>query len=173
MNKENIVHLFVALTMFAMIVLVALNIKLVLAASLLILFNILIKWYKRLAIPIEIEVVTFGVVIFTIVYGFAVGVLFALICSFLGDHFNRGMNINTVIMTLGYVMGAVLTALLPIESVAVMGIFVTLIVNVYLLLAYQFISFNPLSNLSYSISNIIVNVYLFTKLAHVVMSVLI
>ncbi len=122
-------------------------------------------WRAFSSLPLEIEVMTLGSVVVTLLFGVKAGILLAVLGTFLSSHFSRGISIYTPMMASGYVLAAVFALFVSPANIIMGGIIISLLVNAYFVIIFQLVGYTLLENIVYSISNIILNTLLFVKIA--------
>jgi len=135
--------------------------------SIFIVVNMIIASYKRfLKIPVEIELLTLGIVVSTYRYGIKAGLVVAILGGILS--FIVGLNFSpfSFPMLLGYMITALVSYQFRYFNISVIGILATLASNAFIFTIYHFVfDYDIFKNLSFSISNIIINSILFLNLA--------
>lgn len=165
----SITHILttVGIVAFLLLVVGSAAIKNLFVCMIFIFLCIVIRFYKRVVpnLPIEVELVTFTIVVLATTLGFwyAIfgGILGFLASEFFNNHINKYMP-----MSIGfYIVMAFAASILP-GSVVIVGIMTTIINNSSQLLFYQVIGgFSTVENVLYSITNIVFNLFMFLKIA--------
>lgn len=139
--------------------------QLLLVGLAMVLLNIIVRAYKRLHIPVEVEVATFGAIVITVAAGLKAGLLFALVAGYLGDRYHVGVSMYTVILIGESMLTAAIVAAAPQVDFVTMGIIAAVVVNIAVLLLYHVVlTSNPVKNVLYSLTNILATSYLLAKL---------
>ncbi|MBI4149931.1 hypothetical protein HY488_00850 [Candidatus Woesearchaeota archaeon] len=123
-------------------------------------------------LPLEIEVATLGSVVTTVLFGIKVGILTAVLTTFIASQLTRGISLYTPMMASGYVLAALMAWFVVPVSIATGGIVITIIVNAYLIVIFHMVGYSLLENFMYGMSNIMLNAILFLKIAPWLMHVL-
>jgi hypothetical protein len=170
-NKFN--YLIYALIVFAILLFafVIINSKTARAAVYVtgfIVINMGLSSYKRfLKLPIEIEFLTLGIVLCTIQFGVKTGLVLAILGGILS--FIVGFNITpfSFPMLVGYIIIAFVTFLIKgIDNIAWIGLIACLANNLFVFIVYNFaFDYDTFKNISFSLSNIIINGILFFNIA--------
>lgn len=132
-----------------------------------ILLNIFISSYKKtIEFPIEIEVLTFGIVLCTIAYGVKAGLIVAILGGLLSSILYGYISVFLLPLLLGYILVAFMTPFFAFLNLAAAGIIITIIKNLFLFFFYHLVfSYDVGKNISFSVSNILVNLILFMNVA--------
>lgn len=165
----SITHILTTVGIVALLLLIvgSAAIKNLFVCAIFIFLCIVIRSYKRVIsnIPIEVELVTFTIVVLATTLGF----WYALFCGIIGflasEFFNNHINKYMPLSIGFYVVMAFVASILP-GSVVTVGIMTTIINNASQLLFYQVIGgFSTIENVLYSITNITFNLFMFLKIA--------
>ena len=132
-----------------------------------ILLNILISGYKKnFQLPIEIEILTLGIVLGTYLFGITAGLLIAIFGTILSSAFYGYYSPFLIPMVLGNVIVALLTPYFPESSVFISGTILSIIKNTFVFFSYHILfNYHVGKNLAFSISNILLNLILFLNIA--------
>ncbi len=136
--------------------------------------NVLIGKLRRIIrVPVEAEVVMLGTVVCTMLYGTVAGIFVALFAAVLGAITAKTLSHYTLLMVLGYIVAAFVATLFDPTNIVKAGIIITVVINVVLFLLFQVVfSFNWIKNISYAITNIVFNIFLFAYTAEPIMRLL-
>jgi|GEM_PF-4959406 len=137
--------------------------------------NVVIGRIRRvIPVPIEIEVVTLGTVICTILYGFGAGAFVAVFSAIIGAVIAKRISPYTLIMVVGYVIVATIATAFDPAGVVKAGIILTIVNNLFIFCVFQFaFRYSVFRNISYGLSNIILNILIFKYLAEPILHFLI
>lgn len=145
-----------------------------LIVSMFIVVNMLITSYKKfIKIPIEVEVLTVGIVICTLKFGLKAGLVVAILGGILS--FFVGLEFSPIAfpMFLGYILMAFVSYALRTQDLILVGIVATLINNLVVFLVYHFLfNYDIIKNLRFGLSNIALNLILFFNLAPILFTII-
>lgn len=132
--------------------------------------NILIGRVRRvIPVPIEIEVVTLGTVICSILYGFSAGVFVAVFSAIIGAVIAKRISPYTLVMVLGYIIVATVATGFDATSIVKAGIILTLVNNIFIFCVFQFaFRYSVFRNIGYGLSNVILNIVIFKYVAEAI-----
>ncbi len=132
-----------------------------------ILANVLIGRIRRvIPMPIEIEVVTLGTVVCTMLYGFGAGVFVAVFSAIIGAVIAKRISPYTLVMVVGYIIVATIATAFNPADVVKAGIILTIVNNLFIFCIFQFaFRYSVLRNIAYGLSNVILNILIFKYLA--------
>jgi hypothetical protein len=140
--------------------------------------NSVITLYKRyIYLPIEIEVLSFGIVFTTIAFGLKAGIAVAMLGGVLFTILTTSFSPFTVPMVLGYVVMACtafsLRLFVPGLPYPVIGIVANVIHNLLVFTLYHFfLGYDPLKNFLFGFTNILFNIFLFLNFGDLLFSLL-
>ncbi|MBN1502570.1 hypothetical protein JW930_03430 [Candidatus Woesearchaeota archaeon] len=139
-----------------------------------ILLNIFVSSYKKnIDFPVEIEVLTLGIILCTYSYGIKAGLFVAILGSVLSSIIYGYISPFMLPMILGYILVAIVTPLSQVFNLTLAGIIITLVKNIFLFLFYHFVfSYHLGKNISFSVSNIVLNTLLFFNIAPFLISIM-
>ena len=139
-----------------------------------ILLNIFISAYKKnFQFPIEIEILTLGIFFCTYFYGINAGLIVGIVGGLLSSVLYGYVSLFLIPMIIGNMLVAVLTPLFSPLHYSLAGIILTIIKNGFVFMIYHFVfGYNIGKNLSFSISNILLNIVLFLNIAPFLMLVM-
>lgn len=165
---KRYINIILPLLLFASIIFIIFLLRHVLRAlaviGLFILADVLISRVKRVfsAVSIQIEVITLGTIICSILWGFGAGAFMAVLASLIGDAVAKRMSVYTFVRLGSYIiMAAIATAFDP-ANVVKAGIILAIANNLTLFLVFRLaFRYNMLKNISYTVSNIAFNILLF------------
>jgi hypothetical protein len=142
--------------------------------SIFIFVNMIITTYKKfLKAPIEIEVLTLGIVLSTLEYGVAAGLIVAILGWILGFFVGLDISPFALPMFLGYLVVVLASYILQPLNITIIGITASLINNIIIFMIYHFLlRYDVGKNLSFGLSNLMFNVILFNNIAPVLQSLL-
>jgi len=167
-KADNFKFFIFGLVAIAIILFLSISTKLRAAifVSIFIVLNMLISNYKKyIKLPIEIEFLTLGIVLCTVRYGIKAGLVVAILGGILG--FIVGFNISpfSFPMMAGYILMALVSYLGRNLPITLLGIIVTIANNSLVFIVYHFLfGYDITKNLSFGITNILLNLILFMKL---------
>lgn len=129
--------------------------------------NVFISSYKKnVQLPIEIEVLTLGIVLCTRFYGIKAGLVVGVVGGLLSSIFYGYISPFLIPMLIGNALVAVSAPFSAFLSITWAGIVLTVIKNLFVFLAYHFaFGYSIGKNISYSVSNILLNIVLFLNFA--------
>ncbi len=178
-RKDYFRYLIYAMTLFSVIlfiftIIASKTARAAIFVALFIILNMIIASYKRfIRLPIEFEVLTLGIVICTVQFGLKTGLVLAILGGILS--FVVGYNINpfSFPMLLGYILIAFVSFLFKGLDITLVGILATLANNLFVFTAYYYaFRYDFFKNLSFSLSNIVLNVIFFLNLAPFLMKLI-
>lgn len=112
--------------------------------------------------PVDIELSTFSAILITTVYGLNWGILVAVLTKVAAILYNKVIRVDHFFMTGGYVLAALFANMFKGTNIVLLGIIVTLIVNIYVFLVSKFITMlSSYEIFMYGASNVIFNSVLF------------
>jgi hypothetical protein len=170
-KKDYSQYLFYGMAGFAVLLLIynLLVSKMFQAAvviSIFIFLSAVLSSYKRfIKLPIEIEILTLGIVVCTINFGVKAGLIVAIIGGILS--FIVGFNISpfSLPMLLGYVSIAFTSFILRDFNITLVGIIASIVNNILVFVIYNYaFEYDIFKNLGYSISNLAFNIILFLNI---------
>jgi len=136
--------------------------------------NTIFRFYKRFlpAVPLELEFITFGSLFCAIEFGISAGIAVAILGSLLADSANGTINAYNFVMTIGYIIVALVGIFISPEHFIQAGITITVIYNIIIWSVFNFLLHHDLfKNTSYSITNVIFNYFLFTIIGSFALSI--
>jgi len=143
--------------------------------SIFIFANMVVTGYKKfIHIPIEIEVLTLGIVLSTVAFGINAGLVVAILGGILS--FFVGLEISPFAfpMFIGYIFMVFVSFTLRNLDITIVGILTTLANNLAIFAIYHFIfRYDLIKNLRFGISNIIINFILFYNIAPLIFEIMI
>ena len=159
---------FVALILFLNFLMKSDKTRAAIYISIFIILNTIITGYKKfIRIPVEIEVLTLGIVLCTMKFGLNAGLIIGLVGGLLG--FFVGLEISPFAfpMFIGYVSMAFAAFLFRgIGDVTTVGLLTAFVNNIIVFSIYHFIfGYDVMKNIRFSFSNIALNIVLFFNLA--------
>jgi hypothetical protein len=127
----------------------------------------LVSSYKKfIKFPIEIEILTLGIVLCTIKFGIKAGLVVAILGGILSFLVSFDFSPFSFPMLLGYISIAITAYFLGGLSITLVGIIATLVNNILVFSIYNFaFDYDLFKNTLFSLSNIILNVILFLNIA--------
>jgi len=134
----------------------------------------IITGYKKfINIPIEIEVLTLGIVLCTVSFGIKAGLVVAILGGVLGFFVGLDISPHAFPMFMGYIMMVFISYALNGLGlgIAVVGLLTTIINNLLIFLTYHLIGYDFVKNLQFSISNILINTIIFVNLAPLILNI--
>lgn len=167
LNKKVVLYSIIILLLFPLIILFSKEITIVFFVAGFIIINILISSYKKnFQFPIELEILTMGIVLSTFAFGLKAGMLIAIFGTILSSAFYGYYSPFLIPMVMGNAIICVLTPLFPMSHIFITGVILSLIKNIFIFLFYHFIfNYDIGKNISYGVSNIILNAILFFNIA--------
>ncbi len=124
--------------------------------------------------PIDIELSTFSAVLMTTRYGLQWGLLVAILSKMAAIFYNKNVRVDHFFMILGYVLAAVFANTFRGMPILLLGILVTIIVNIYTLFISKFVTMlSPYEIMMYGMSNAIFNSVLFIGFSELFLMVMI
>ena len=112
--------------------------------------------------PIDIELSTFSAVLLTTKFNISWGIAAAVITKIAAIIYNRNIRVDHFFMICGYVLAAVFANILRGTPIVLLGIIVTLIVNIYTLFVSKFITMlSQYEIIMYGATNTLFNIVLF------------
>ncbi len=177
LKKLDITRIFLLLCLLFLLILIIITSKgaqKIIFMSSFIILNLFITLYKRyFRLPIEIEILSLGIILCSVSYDVAAGLFVALIGGILYTVFNTNFSPFTIPMILGYMMMAFLSSFFSHINIVYLGIFVNIIHNIFVFTIYHFLFKYDLSkNLLFSISNVLFNILLFINLGGIMYGVM-
>ncbi len=165
-RKRIILYIIAGLFSLPLVFLFYNEIKATIFVTFFIVGNIVLSAYKRdFQLPIEIEILTLGIVLCTINYGLKAGMLIAIFGTVLSSAFYGYYSPFLVPMVIGNVIAAFLVPYVPLPLFW-LGVLATFAKNMFVFVFYHFVfNYDISKNLMYSISNILVNLVLFLNIA--------
>ncbi|AJF62059.1 TPA: hypothetical protein HA239_05640 [Candidatus Woesearchaeota archaeon] len=132
-----------------------------------IIFSVILTLYKRyFYIPIEFEIISLGIVLCSVEYGLAAGLIVALVGGIAYTIYCTSFSPFTVPMLFGYSLMAFLASFFPQANITYLGIAVNVIHNIFVFSIYHFaFRYDPFKNIMYSGTNILINILLFSNVA--------
>lgn len=172
----SVTHILTTVGIVALLLLIvgSAAIKNLFICAIFIFLCIVIRFYKRVIsnIPIEVELVTFTIVILAATLGFWYALFGGIIGFLASEFFNNHLNKYIPISIGFYVVMAFVASILP-GSIITVGIMTTVINNASQLLFYQVIGgFSTVENVLYSITNITFNLFMFLKIAPAIVALI-
>ncbi len=136
--------------------------------------NLILTSYKRIIrLPIEIEVLSFAIVMTGYTMGLTAGILIALLGGIAYIVFSSQFNPFSIPMLFGYVLMAMIASIFHRQPIVMVGIAANLIHNLFVFLVYHyFFRYDPLKNLIYGGSNILFNMFLFVNFSSLILDFL-
>ncbi len=171
LKKLDITRIFLLICLLLLLILVIVMSKgaqkIIFMTSFIVL-NLFVTLYKRyFKLPIEIEILSFGIVLCSVSYDVASGLFVALIGGILYAVFNTKFSPFTIPMILGYMMMSFISSYFSYVNIIYLGIFVNIIHNLFVFTMYHFLfKYDFSKNLIFSISNILFNILLFVNLGN-------
>ena len=89
--------------------------------------------------PLDLELSTFSAVLLTSAFGLPWGIAAGVLTKFAAIAYNRNIRVDHFFMIGGYVLAAFIASLFHI-NIVLLGIIVTIIVNIYVLFVSKFIT---------------------------------
>ncbi|MEM3373646.1 MAG: hypothetical protein QXE31_00345 [Candidatus Woesearchaeota archaeon] len=142
--------------------------------SIFIFINVVVSIYKRfIKLPIEIEFMTFGIVLITYNFGIKAGLIFAILGGILSFIVSFNISPFSFPMLMGYMLMALITLFFQYfnitESLFLIGIIASFINNLFVFLFYHIVfDYDMIKNISYSVSNFLFNFLVFYYLLDLV-----
>ena len=158
----------------ALFVLLSKKIRASLFVSGFIFVNMVITFYKKfIKIPMEIEILTMGIVLCTVNFGLNAGLVVAILGWALGFFIGLDISPFALPMFLGYILMVFVSFILTGLNIRLIGIIATLTNNLLIFTLYHFLfGYDPGKNLAFSISNIALNLILFINIAPFISSLM-
>ncbi len=148
---------------FLLFLLVSHKLRAAMVITIFIILNMALSSYKRfIRLPIEIELLTLGIVFCTLNYGIKAGLVVAILGGILS--FVVGFNISpfSFPMLTGYVMMVFISYLLRNLNMTFVGLIATLANNLLVFVLYHYVfKYDLMKNISFSVSNILFNAIIF------------
>jgi hypothetical protein len=143
--------------------------------SIFIVANMFITSYKRfIRVPIEIEVLTLGIVICTLEFGIKAGLVVAILGGLLSIFVGFDISPFSFPMLLGYILIAFTAFFLRGMDLVLVGIISSLMNNLFVFTIYHAaFNYNLFKNISFSLSNLAVNTLLFVNIAPFILKLII
>ncbi|MBT3465564.1 hypothetical protein HOD20_07455 [archaeon] len=162
--------LFYILGSIAVLVLITISSKMKAAVliTMFIALNIQIVSYKKFlpSVPIEIEILTLGIVLSTMVFGWRQGLIIAIIGGIFSFVFSGNFSPFAIPMLGGYILIVFTSYFLRSMNITFVGMISSIIANCFVFISYHILfRYDFAKNLSFSLSNLIVNSILFVNLA--------
>jgi hypothetical protein len=172
-QDKNIVNLVRGAVVFTIFFLFAFIFKGVEALFFILFFiglNIVVTMYKRVVYaPIEIETLSFGIILCSAKFGLIPGLTVAIIGGIIYVVYNNSFSPFTLPMMLGYIIMAVISSLYNTVNITLLGIAANLAHNIFVFSIYYFVfRYDVGKNILYSSSNLIFNILLFSNLGPLV-----
>ena len=136
--------------------------------------NLFVTSYKRLfRPPIEIETLSFGIVLCSYSYGITAGLVVAILGGVLYFTMSSNFNPFTIPMLGGYVLMAAIGSVFSDYNIVIVGIGANLAHNLFIFLTYHFLfRYNPTNNILFSLSNLLFNAFLFSNFSPLVFNLM-
>ena len=117
---------------------------------------------RYVSAPVDLEFSTFSAILFTKVYGLPWGIAAGLITKLVAMLYNKRVTVDHFFMMGGYTIAAFVASMIPGNNIIIIGVIVTLIVNLYIVFVSKFITMLSFyETLMYGSSNVIFNTVLF------------
>ncbi len=149
------------------------DIKLILFLILVIVFNAwLANFQIKRGLPTDFELSTFSTVLITLTYGLEWGILVAIVSKLIASLYSGSVLADHLFMIMTYINAALVSFFIG-GNVLTIGIIIVMINNVLMfLISKEILGINITANLSYTITNFIFNVLVFSIFAELVYSIL-
>ena len=136
--------------------------------------NVFVTYYKKyFRAPVEIEVLSFGIILCSYTFGLTAGLIVAILGGIVYIVFTNSFNPFVIPMMIGYVIMAVLSSVFTSFNIVFLGIAVNIIHNLFVFTVYHFFyGYDPFPNFLFSVSNILFNVILFYNLGQLFFSIM-
>ncbi|MFH0874576.1 MAG: hypothetical protein V1859_01470 [archaeon] len=166
-KKKYYLYFLLALFALPLIIFFYKEIKATLFVTAFIVGNIIVSAYKRdFQFPIEIEILTVGIVLCTLKYGLKAGILIAVFGTILSSAFYGYYSPFMIPMIIGNIIGAAIPFAMPLQNIFLLGLVVSIVKNAFVFVFYHFVfNYDITKNLAYGTSNLFVNMILFLNIA--------
>jgi hypothetical protein len=117
-------------------------------------------------LPTDIEFSTVGAVIGSSIFGLSVGIFLAIFTKLFTNFIKGKFIIDHVFQIASYCMAALIASYFHTGNMVALGLWITLITNVFMFLVSKYLIAVPLvDNLAYTVTNAIGNMIFFTTIA--------
>ncbi|MBD3203572.1 hypothetical protein GF327_04710 [Candidatus Woesearchaeota archaeon] len=163
-----------AIVMIPLLIFFYYQIKASLFVTAFIIANIALSSYKKnFQFPIEIEILTLGIILSTFLYGIKAGLLIAILGTILSSAFYGYYSPFLIPMIIGNMLVALLTPLFFSTQLFLSGLILSMIKNGFVFIFYHFVfNYHIGKNLSFGITNIIWNSLLFVNIAPILFTIM-
>jgi hypothetical protein len=135
--------------------------------------NALFLTYERyMKIPLDFEFSTFSTVIMTVKFGLVIGLLTAVLTKLTAIIYHKDLNVNSLFTMTGYILAAILANLFHLPFL-ILGLVVTILVNIYSFVVGKLLSVIPNYELiMYFVSNLLFNLIIFASFANIAYNII-
>ena len=178
LSSRRLITLFLAASVAILLLILSKEVRALLFIFAFLGLNSVITLYKRYVyLPIEIEVLSFGIVFTTVAFGLKAGIAVGMLGSILLTILTTSFSPFTIPMFIGYVVMAcvafMLNFLFPQIPYPYIGIIANISHNILVFSLYHiFLGYDPVKNLMFGISNILFNIFLFLNFGNLIFSLL-
>jgi len=123
-------------------------------------------------IPIEFELVIFGSLLTTVVYGFWAGFMIALFGSVFAEFLNQCISPYSLVNIGCYLLVPFIGIFISTASVVSVGMVVVVLLNVIIFLSFSLMGYDLFKNLGFAVTNIFFNYILFKYFAEAVLALM-
>ncbi len=135
---------------------------------------VLLSIDRYVSAPLDLELSTFSAVLMTIRYGIEWGLAVAVLTKLSAIFYNKNVRVDHFFMTIGYMLAAVIANLFGTMPVLVVGVIVTIIINLYVIFISRYITMlSDYEILMYGSSNTIFNIVLFIGFSELILKIMI
>ncbi|MBN2423230.1 hypothetical protein JXB41_08460 [Candidatus Woesearchaeota archaeon] len=165
-KKRYILYILLGLLTLPLLILYYYQIKAAIFVTAFIVGNVLLSAYKKnFQLPIEIEILSLGIVLCTFLYGIKAGMVIAVFGTILSSAFYGYYSPFLIPMVIGNIIVCIATPFFPVSSLFVSGTILTLIKNTFVFLFYHFVfNYDIGKNLSFGVTNVLLNIILFMNI---------
>ncbi|MFH2020059.1 MAG: hypothetical protein ABIJ34_01480 [archaeon] len=177
-HTKRLSTVFLAIAILSLLLILSKEVRVLVFILAFIGLNVVVTAYKRyFAAPIEIEVLSLGIVLCSVAFGLPAGLFVAIIGGIVYTVLSTNFSPFTIPMMLGYIMMAILSFFLahvfPGINISFLGIIVNLLHNLFVFFIYDGIfGYDVWKNAVFSISNFTFNAIIFLNLAPFLFSIM-
>lgn len=175
-KKQMIVYLVLIVVLFILVSAYMNLVKLIVFASLIIVLNTFLRFYKRAltGLPFEFELTIFGTLLTGMVFGVWPAIFVAAFSSICADFFNQSIfSPFSFISLFTYIAIAIISPIVPSTNIFISGFTVVIVANLVIFFGNIALSYHDhIKNFIYSASNIFFNYFIFKYLAELVLNIL-
>ena len=133
----------------------------------------LLSVFKHIQAPIDIEMITFPVVLMTIKYGLLWGIALAILSSIFHIIYNKEFSIAQVFFLMGYFASAFLASFFHGINIVLLGVLITVVINFYFAFISRFVIFYSNHEVMIAtVSNVFFNIALFIGFSEVIIRIM-